>query len=238
MALVTARKLKSGTHYTLAQALEILLKAGPDRCKEIWKGWKDGRQIAKSANFGFLYTLQPPGFVKYAKINYEVDVTLKQAESLHRTYFSLYRNLTEWHDRYRRLAHLNGQVRTLSGRIRRLPSIRSSDRSIASEAERQSINSPVQGFIADLKEMALIELDEKLDPTHAVIVAEVHDAILFYVKKNDAQPKTLQQIRWIMETPKLLKGFGIKLPISMDVDLTLGRWGAGKIIARDALVYI
>lgn len=206
------------------QAIEILLKAGHEKAIEIWEGWKEGRKKAKGINFGFVYGMREQKFIEYAKLKYGFEPTEEEASQIRRAYFSLYRGLSPWHDRMKRLVKLDGYVRSLSGRLRRLPGITSPERSVRSENERQAINSPIQGFIGDFKAMALVELAEELDPNRSRVVGEVHDAILFWVR-TELLKEELPKIASIMQNPKLVKEFKIKLPVPIDVELDYGPWG-------------
>jgi DNA polymerase I-like protein with 3'-5' exonuclease and polymerase domains len=98
---------------------------------------------------------------------------------------------------------------------------------MVAECERQAINSPIQGFIGDLKAMALVELVETLDPDRARVVGEVHDSILFWVRSEYLNPE-LRKIKQIMNNPKLFQDFHINPPIPITCDLEVGDWGAGK----------
>jgi DNA polymerase-1 len=113
------------------------------------------------------------------------------------------------------------------GRIRHLPDIHSGDGFLRSQAEIQSINAPVQSFASDLTIMAVIEIMSTFSEGTLNIVGTVHDAILIEIKDerlNDVIPK----VKYIMENPAILKEFGIKLPIPIIADVTVGDWGKGE----------
>jgi DNA polymerase-1 len=224
-AIKTASKI-SGRKVQFNDAIDILQKAGHEAAIKIWPGWKEARKKAKGINFGFLYSMRELKFIGYAKLKYGFEPTWDEAHALRTAYFQLYRGLEPWHERMKKLAHLDGYVRSLSGRLRRLPGIMSSDRSVRSECERQAINSPVQGFIGDFKAMALVELAEKLDPARARVVGEVHDSILFWVRTELLEVE-LPKIAKIMQNPELVKEFNIDLSVPIDVELEVGPWGKG-----------
>jgi DNA polymerase-1 len=213
---------------SLTIALELLMKAGPDRCTEVWKGWKEARKTAKATNFGFLFGMMEAKFIETCKLKYGFEPTMKEAKSMREGFFQLYRQLPDWHKKQKRLVHLNGYVRNLAGRMRRLPGVHSPDWSLASECERQAINSPVQGYIGDHKAMAAIEIHETFDWERELrIVGEVHDALLLWIRTDRLQ-KILPRVAAIMREPKLVREFGIKLTVPLEADLTIGPWGAGK----------
>lgn len=221
--LETAAKLK-GKKVQFDEAIQILTKAGHEKCIEIWDGWKEARKKAKGINFGFVYGMKERKFIEYAKLKYGFEPTEEEAASIRRAYFQLYRGLSPWHDKMKKLARLDGYIRSLSGRIRHLPGITSADRGKRAECERQAINSPVQGFIGDFKAFALVELEEKLDWSKARIVGEHHDAILMWVKEEHLDEQ-LPIIASIMQNPELVKEFKIQLPVPIEVEIDYGPWG-------------
>ncbi len=183
---------------------------------------KDARTKAKAVNFGFLYGMSWRKFIAYAKTQYGVEFTEREAQRIRVAFFEKYPMLSKWHTAMRAFAKEHMQVRSYSGRIRHLPQIASADEGIRAEAERQAINSPVQEFGSSLGVMALGRMEAELDPQYLQIVGFVHDAIYAYVPKQYLEwgAKTL---RWYMETNPLEKWFGRKMrcPIVADVGFGL-----------------
>lgn len=229
-AMETAWSLRDrvGVRPSLGSAIEILREAGHDACIKIWPGWKEARKRAKAINFGFLYGMYENKFIETCKTKYGFEPTFEEAAEYKRGYFSLYRGLPSWHDKMRKLVALNGFVRSLSGRVRRLPGINSSDRMLRNECERQAINSPVQGVIGDIKGMAMVEIHETIPHTDLRLVGEHHDAILGIVREGPTMDPTLRQMKKIMQRPSLFDDFHIDLSIPLEAELELGPWGAGK----------
>lgn len=241
----TAKKL-CGKTLPLPIAVEHLLTAGHEKCIEIWKGWKEGRKKAKGINFGFVYGMRENKFMEYAKLKYGFNPSYEEAKISRMAYFGEYRQLDHWHEKQKKIVHLNGEVRNLAGRIRRLPTVRSPDRSLMREAERQAINSPVQGVIGDIKAMAFVELVEVLDPEEVKVVGEVHDSILFWVRTDLLEAELegyplnkppLMQILRIMERPRIMEELGMKLEVPIKCDLEYGPWGKGIKIPREKIIY-
>lgn len=189
---------------------------------------KEERKMAKAVNFGLVYGMGWPKLVIYARDNYGVDLTDEQAQAFRKRFFELYAALPVWHERMRRVVRATGEVHSLSGRVRRLPGVNSTDKGVRAEAERQAINSPVQGFgSGDLKAMSMIEIAETFDSEEVIIKGEVHDSVLMWVR-NDVLSKHLPRIKAIMESPKLLEVFGIKMTVPVVVDVETGPWGSGE----------
>jgi DNA polymerase I-like protein with 3'-5' exonuclease and polymerase domains len=211
----------------LSQMLDKLEAMGPDAAIERWKGWKERRKQSKGINFGFLYSMGAKKFTEYAKVNYGWDVSISEAEEIREAFFHTYKALPLWHTQQRQLVQIDGQVRNLAGRLRRLPGIWSSDREVRAEAERLAINSPVQGFIGDYKVMAMLSVYESFSSDILKIKGEVHDSVLMWVR-DDVLQETLPKIKHAMEHPRLIEELKINLPVPLIVDIEVGRWGAGK----------
>lgn len=232
-ALETASALAGKPIKSLPVAVEWLMEAGPDKCVEIWKGWKEGRKKTKGVNFGYVYGMGWFKFIEYAKTKYGFTPTENESKQTRSSFFRLYSKLEPWHRRQRKLVHLDGFVRNPAGRKRRLPGVWGDDKKVIKESERQAINAPVQGFIGDFKAMALVELVEKLDPKRARVVGEVHDSVLFWVRTKHLKTE-LPRIARIMRKPELLEEFNIRLNVPMEVDLEVGPWGKGKKWVEEA----
>ena len=208
------------------QALDVLEEMGPDMAIELCIDWKEARKKTKAVNFGFVYGMFEKKFIQTAKEKYSWEPTLSEAKQARTAYFALYTGVKEWHSRQKKLCRVKGFVRCLSGRLRRLPGIQSKDKFIRLEAERQAINSPVQGFIGDYKAMVMVEIHETIDPDKLQIVGEHHDAVLMIVK-TEYKDEVLPQALRIMRKPALLKELKINLSIPMEGELEVGRWGKG-----------
>lgn len=212
----------------LAQAVECMRIAGHEKCIAYWKGWKEARKKAKAINFGFLYGMYPKKFIETAKTKYGWTPTFEEAQEIRDGYFELYQGIPKWHERVKKLVAVNGFVRNLAGRVRHLETIRSPEKMVRMEAERQAINSPVQGIIGDIKAMAMIEIEETIPKDVLRIVGEHHDAILMIAKNGETLNPTLRRVRDIMRHPALFKEFNIDLAIPLEAELDIGPWGAGK----------
>lgn len=220
-SLKTGRKLKYG------ECIELMLACGPDACKDVNKMWKEARKKAKAINFGYLYGMWWKKFKLYARDNYGVEVTDDQAQASRTAFFALYGGFPAWHDRQRRYARMNGYVKSLSGRKRRLPdAMNHRDTPQRREAERQAINSPVQSFANDLNLMSALQLADEFGRRYVRLCGTVHDACLARVR-NDKLEEVFHRMLRIMEKPDMLEDFEIELSIPIEADGTIGPWGAG-----------
>lgn len=224
-ALQTGSELAGKKVRDLGKALDLMERAGHRRCIEIDSGWKEGRKKAKGINFGLLYGQSAPGLQRYLKTKFQIEMTPEEALAAHKAFFKTYRSLEGWHKAQVRAVNRDREVVSLMGRRRRLPHIKSPVPGIKAEAERQAINSPVQGFIGDLKAAAMIEAHRAFPRDELRLVGEVHDSILGWVR--DGHHKRLEELRQIMESPSLLKKFNVNLTVPIVADIEIGPWGNG-----------
>lgn len=221
-----------GQKVSYSKAVEILLNVGADKSVEIDSRWKELRKKAKAVNFGYVYGMWWKKFMIYARDNYGVVVSEKQARLSRDTFFQLYPGLEAWHERQRNYARQFGYVRSLSGRKRRLPAAQSPlDTPERGEALRQAINAPVQSFANELNLMAALQLSQEFDSDTINIVGTVHDSILVEVRKTEVK-RVVERLQEIMRHPKLLDDLGIKLKVPIDAEAKVGAWGTGKELKK------
>lgn len=185
---------------------------------------KRKRTEAKSMNFGFLYGMSAKTFVDYAK-GYGLNITEEQSESFRNNFFEAYPRLLPWHEECKQYARKNGHTWSPIGRKRFLPDINSSNWSDRGSAERQSINSGVQGFASDMCISALSDIvfSDIIDHERCKVLGSVHDAILFEVK-DDYVDEVVPMIKEMMEHPSIIEGIDIPIPIIADVEVAQA-WG-------------
>jgi DNA polymerase-1 len=220
-------KAHTGKKHSYAEAIDILLKMGPDTAADLFEEWKELRKKAKATNFGYLFGMWWKKFKLYARDNYGVHLTDQQARESRIAFFDLYSELEDWHKRQRRFAMMNGFVRSLSGRKRRLPAALSSrDTPERAEALRQAINSPVQSFANEINLMGAIQLRQEYGRNIVRLCGTVHDACLLRVRDPWVEEVTLR-LQEILRKPKLFEPLGIELSVPIEADAKVGPWGAG-----------
>ncbi len=181
---------------------------------------KELRKKAKAVNFGLIYGMGARKLMEYAKEKYEVYMTLDEATTWRKAFFTRYPRLLEWHRKQRQEVHEKHQVVSLIGRIRHLNNILSSDSQIAAEAERQAINSPDQGLASDITLLSAIEVDKILPPSEGKLAGLVHDQTL-YIIREDRIDYWKDKVRNIMENPPLSRFTSEKLSVPLGVDVTV-----------------
>ena len=157
------------------------------------------RDKAKPANFGLLYAMSAEGFRAYCWAQYGLALSLEEATAMRNAFFELYPGLLDYHDAMKKFVRTYLHVRTPMGRVRHLETIRSWDRGVVAQAERQAINSPVQGCLTDMMIWALAEIEANLDTDKVQVVGMIHDALVAYVPEHEAAS-------WAGQVTDIMKG--------------------------------
>jgi DNA polymerase I-like protein with 3'-5' exonuclease and polymerase domains/uracil-DNA glycosylase len=180
------------------------------------------RYRAKAVNFGFCYGMGPKKFQRYAKTEYSLDLTPDEAQRYYETYHRLYRNIKSWHSK--RISEVGRYtfVTSLHGSIRHLASVRSQDKMIRSQAERQAINTPIQCFGSDLGVLAIARIARQVDPSIISPVAFIHDDIILRVKEGHEE-EAVNMLLWVLNNPPLESLFDIKSPVPIMAEPDIGK---------------
>lgn len=197
--------------------------------------------VGKPVNFGFLYGMGWLKFIDTAFNNYGSVFTEAEAKAARQAYFDLFPGLIPWHAKQRRLVNEYGRVVSPLGRIRHLPDIYSPDKGVHMEAERQAINSPVQGFASDLAVLSMIVINEKLRAKgwdkFAYCLGLVHDAINFEIR-DDYVARVIPIIKDTMEDMDIVyRKFGTVVDIPIVADVSVGQHWGDKVELEPAQVY-
>jgi uracil-DNA glycosylase family 4 len=196
------------------------------------------KKLGKPVNFGFLYGMGWAKFISTAFNNYGSVFNEEEARAARATYFQLYPDLLAWHNRQRRLVAEHGRVQSPLGRVRHLPDIYSPDKGVRAEAERQAINSPVQGFASDLAVLSMAEIVSRLRAKGyaANCLGLVHDAVNFEVRR-DHLADVLPIIKDTMEDMSIVeRKFGVNITIPIIADIKVGQhWGDAEEIPEEAV---
>lgn len=111
-----------------------------------------------------------------------------------------------------RMAQENGYVETMFGRRRYLPDILSRNAVVRGNAERNAINSPIQGSAADIIKIAMIRIQEAFDREglKSALILQVHDELNF-----DVWPEELSRVREITKH-EMENATGLSVPLLVD----------------------
>jgi len=169
------------------------------------------RRVAKMVNYALLYGKTAFTLAK------DLHVSQRQAEGFIAAYFDRYPRVRDYIKQTQEQARESGQVRTLLGRLRRLPELRAKSYAVRMEAERQAVNTPVQGTAADLIKKAMIELHEELARRglRSRMILQIHDELLLEVPEGEGE-QARELVRNVMEG-------ALTLDVPLVVDARLGR---------------
>ena len=141
----------------------------------------DMRRVAKSVNFGIIYGQTAFGLAR------ELGISRGDAQRYIDNYFRRYPGIREFMEKMIRRARESGYVSTFMGRRRFLPDIKASNRQIRQFAERNAINSPLQGGAADIIKVAMNAIHHRMakEKYESLMVLQVHDELVFEVKAHE-----------------------------------------------------
>ena len=137
------------------------------------------RRRAKIINYALLY-----GKTAFT-LSRDIGVTPQAAQAFIDAYFEGYPAVRGFLAGVIDEARESGEVRTLFGRRRLVPELRSRNGQIRAAAERVTVNMPIQGTAADILKRAMIDLAGAL-PTSAPMILTVHDELLVEAPRNEA----------------------------------------------------
>ena len=142
---------------------------------------KEQRRQAKTANFGIIYGISAFGLAQ------QLDCSRSEAKALIDGYFAAFPGVIDYIEKQKELARQQGYAVTLFGRKRYLPDIVSHNATVRSFAERNAVNSPIQGTAADIIKMAMVAINNRLkaEGLQTKMIMQVHDELNFNVPANE-----------------------------------------------------
>jgi DNA polymerase-1 len=172
---------------------------------------EEQRRRSKMINYALLY-----GKTAFTLAR-DIGISKAEAEEFIESYFGRYPMVRRFIDETLDRARKSGVVRTLLGRLRRLPDLHAKSFAVRMEAERQAVNTPVQGSAADLIKKAMLDLDRALGERRlrSRLILQIHDELLLEVPEEEAGG-----------LPELVKGVmegALSLDVPLVVDARLGR---------------
>ncbi len=165
------------------------------------------RRNAKAVNFGIVYGISSFG------LSQDLSISKKEAAAYMERYFEAYPVMHAYLTGLVEQAKNDGFVRTMFGRLRPIPELRSSNFMQRSFGERVAMNSPIQGSAADIIKIAMIRVHDKLKETNkkSRLILQVHDELLLEVAKDELE-EVSALLREEMEHATDLK---VKLEVDM-----------------------
>jgi DNA polymerase-1 len=174
----------------------------------------DQRRIAKTINFGVMY-----GMSAFRLAN-ALGISRSHAAAFIETYFKTYAGIRSLIDELIKKAEESGYATTILGRRRAIPAINSRNKTEKAGAEREAVNTPIQGSAADIVKTAMVRLDQRLiaENSPARMLLQVHDELILEVPEAHAA-ETIKLVQHEMET-----AITLKVPLRVSVETGI-RWG-------------
>lgn len=168
------------------------------------------RRNAKAVNFGVVYGISAFG------LSEDLSISRNEAKEYINRYFESYPEVKRFLDRQIKEAKEYGFTRTLFGRIRPVPELKSSNFMQRAFGERVAMNAPIQGTAADIMKIAMVKVRRALESENldARIVLQIHDELLVEADKTVA-PRVLELLKETMRN-------AAELRVSLEVDAHIG----------------
>ncbi len=168
------------------------------------------RRRAKAINFGIIYGISAHGLAEQLKIS------RSEANEIIKKYFEAYPKVKQYIEEVIAFAREHGYVETIMGRRRYLPDIWSRNPTVRGHAERNAINTPIQGSAADIIKTAMNRIHKFLKEQgyKTKLLLQVHDELIFDLHKDEENIVT--KLKELMET-------AVQLKVPLKVDIGIGR---------------
>ncbi|MBU3714065.1 MAG: DNA polymerase I, partial [Ferruginibacter sp.] len=165
---------RTGKDIHTATAAKVFNVAEEDVTKEM-------RYKAKSVNFGIIYGQGAFGLAE------NLGISRGEAKEIIDNYKKEFPDIQRYMDNSIAFAKDNGYVQTLMGRKRWLKDIGSANFTVRGFAERNAINSPIQGTAADMIKLAMIKIHEAFNKHQfkSKMILQVHDELVFDVLSSE-----------------------------------------------------
>ncbi len=168
---------------------------------------KDMRRRAKEVNFGIIYGISPFG------LSQNLNISRTEAKEIIDSYFNEFPSVKNYMDHSINIAREKQYAETILGRKRYLRDIDSRNFTLRGFAERNAINTPIQGSAADIIKLSMISINSwiKENNFQSKMIMQVHDELVFDVVNAELEEFQFG-IKKIMEN-----AIKIKVPLTVDV---------------------
>lgn len=141
------------------------------------------RRNAKAVNFGIIYGISSYG------LSQDLSISMGEAKQYIKDYFEEFPGVKQFMDNSVETAKETGGTRTLFGRIRPIPELKSSNFMQRSFGERVAMNAPLQGTAADIMKIAMINIFNRLaqEGLESKLLIQVHDEVLIETKESEKE---------------------------------------------------
>lgn len=144
------------------------------------------RRAAKAVNFGIIYGQSAFGLAE------SLGISRTEAKTIIDNYFTEFSSIKKYMDDTINFARETGYVETIMGRKRYLRDITSANQTVRGYAERNAINSPIQGTAAEMIKLAMVKVHHELKKSglKTKMVLQVHDELVFDVPEDEVAQVT------------------------------------------------
>jgi len=213
-----AKEYKSATG---ANKVRVILPAGTSNVVDLHVAepnvyWTNGLVVHNSANFALSYGGGPKA------IHRNTGCGENEAYRIANQFKKAYTSLQEWWKRTRKFAKDHGYVITAFQRKFPLPDIKHEERFIRAKAERNAVNSPIQGSSADITKLAMgliyKEVRRRKWQDKVRMIITMHDELVFEIR-NDILEEACDLFSGLMVSNPIILGRNWAVPLTVDVEL-------------------
>jgi uracil-DNA glycosylase family 4 len=138
--------------------------------------------MSKNISFGIIYKITAKGLMVQLHQRGLLHYTEEDCQKLIDEWYKLYPGVYRYQEGMIAAARRDWLVRTKYGRIRYLPGIHSTVPYVREEAERQAVNTPIQGTAAEIMKEAMVRfwsaLPDLRDTGHCEPILQIHDELM------------------------------------------------------------
>src|SRR5437763_10487375 len=165
------------------------------------------RSKAKMINFGIVYGLSAYGLAD------RLDIPQEEAAEFIERYLARFPKVQEYITTTIETATEEGYVKTLLGRKRRIPELRSRKWQTRSLGERLAVNTPIQGSSADIIKLAMVRCQNALRYAGrgTQLVLQTHDELLFEAPESEVEAASEIVVR------EMADAYPLDPPLAVDV---------------------
>ncbi|MBI4822932.1 MAG: DNA polymerase I [Nitrospirae bacterium] len=177
---------------------------------------EDMRRVAKTVNFGIIYGITPFG------LSEALGISKEEAEIYIKQYFERHSGVRAYIEKAIDKARENGYVKTLFGRKRPVPELKSKNALTRQFGERLAINAPIQGTAADIIKIAMVKIFnrlwdlERFKRGHCPLILQVHDELLFE-SPEEQKDGLIKIVKEEMEGVCKMKPYLISVPLKVEI---------------------
>ncbi|WP_341954849.1 DNA polymerase I [Salinibacterium sp. TMP30] len=144
------------------------------------------RTKVKAMSYGLAYGLSAFGLSKQLRIE------TSEAKALMTDYFARFGAVREYLRNVVEQARVDGYTTTIFGRRRPFGDLNSKNRVLRDNAERQALNSPIQGSAADILKIAMLQIDADIhsEGLKSRMLLQVHDELVFEIAGGELERMT------------------------------------------------